>query len=142
MRHIYGDLKPPHAAAQGTYTVFDQTPFTAGLKDHGLGSEGLVYVPEACAKEGGCRVHIAFHGCAQSRVQVGDAFAKDTGFGRWADTNRLIVLFPQTSVGATNPQACWDWWGYTGRAYLTREAPQIVAVYRMLQRLSEGAPPS
>ncbi len=34
-----------------------------------------------------------------------------------------------------NPQACWDWWGYTSHDFLTKEAPQIKAVYRMLERL-------
>jgi len=48
----------------------------------------------------------------------------------------LIVLFPQVSSTPANPQACWDWWGYTGRQFLTRDAPQIVAVRRMLQRLA------
>ena len=33
---------------------------------------------------------------------------------RWADTNTLIVLFPQTATTPLNPQGCWDWWGYTG----------------------------
>ena len=142
LKHIYGDLKPRSAAPEGMFEAFDQRPFIEGLGNPGLADEGLVYVPKSCQAEAGCRVHIAFHGCAQSRSQVGDAFARDTGFARWADTNRLIVLFPQTDVGATNPQACWDWWGYTGRNYLTREAPQIVAVYRMLQHLGEGAPRS
>ena len=82
-------------------------------------------------------MHIAFHGCAQNRAAVGDAFVRDTGFARWADGNRLIVLFPQTASGATNPQGCWDWWGYTGRAYLTTEGPQIEAVHRMLMRLGQ-----
>ena len=54
-----------------------------------------------------------------------------------ADTNKFIVLYPQIATMPLNPQACWDWWGYTGHDYLTKEAPQIVAVYRMLTRLGE-----
>jgi poly(3-hydroxybutyrate) depolymerase len=84
-------------------------------------------------------VHIAFHGCAQNEDRVGDAFTAKTGFARWADTNRLIVLFPQTAATAMNPQACWDWWGYTGRDFLTRSAPQIQVVMAMLERLAEPA---
>jgi poly(3-hydroxybutyrate) depolymerase len=140
--HIYGTLKPRAATASGTYAVFDQRPFTDGLGDHGLSAEGMVYVPETCRKEPGCRVHIAFHGCAQNRGKVGDAFVKESGFDRWADTNRFVVLFPQTEAETLNPQACWDWWGYTGRDYLTSEAPQIEAVHRMLQRLGQAQPPS
>lgn len=48
----------------------------------------------------------------------------------------MIVLFPQTETSPLNPQACWDWGGYTGRDYLTRRAPQIIAVHRMLERLA------
>lgn len=138
LRHIHGPLKPRVAQPGGRFQAFDQRPFVHDLaSDHGLADEGVVYVPTMC-RAGGCRVHIAFHGCAQNRSAVGSAFVEDTGFARWADSNRLIVLFPQTVSAAVNPQGCWDWWGYTGRAYLTREAPQIKAVYRMLTRL--GAP--
>jgi hypothetical protein len=135
LAHIYGPLKPRSAAAQGTYIEFDQTPYLEDLPIHGLGERGVVYVPLDCAGTTTCRIHIAFHGCAQNRAATGEAFVRDTGFARWADTNRLIVLFPQVAATPMNPQACWDWWGYTGHDYLTRDAPQIVAVYRMLERL-------
>jgi hypothetical protein len=138
LAHIYGPLNPRSDAPSGTFVTFDQRPFTEGLDTHGLADEGTVYIPTACATSDRCRIHIAFHGCAQNKEAAGDAFVRDTGFARWADTNRLIVLFPQAETSAINPQACWDWWGYTGRAYLTREAPQIVAVHRMLERL--GSP--
>jgi hypothetical protein len=135
LQHIYGRLEPPAISETGTFQTFDQRPFTAGVEKHGLSDVGEVYIPKSCATTGGCRVHIAFHGCAQNRALVGDAFVQKTGFARWADTNDFIVLFPQTAAGPTNPQACWDWWGYTGSNYLTKNAAQIGAVYRMLQHL-------
>lgn len=138
LNHIHGPLHPRVAAPGGTFAEFDQRDFTHDLGlDHGLSDFGVVYIPPVCWS-GGCRVHIAFHGCAQNRAAVGDAFVRDTGFARWADSNGFIVLFPQTAAGATNPQACWDWWGYTGRDYLTREGAQIEAVHRMLQRLGQA----
>ncbi len=142
LKHIYKDLAVPAGPQAGRYIVFDQRPFTEGLGAHGLSREGLAYVPNRCGAESGCRVHIAFHGCAQNRGYVGDDFAKETGFARWADANRLIVLFPQTIASTNNPQGCWDWWGYTGRDYLTRDAPQIKAVHRMLRHLGDARPPS
>lgn len=136
LRHIHGPMQPRAATPGGSFREFDQRVFTGDLgADHGLSDFGVVYVPQSC-QGGGCRVHVAFHGCAQNRAAVGDAFVTDTGFARWADTNGFVVLFPQTTSTAFNPQGCWDWWGYTGRAYLTREAPQIEAVHRMLQRLA------
>ncbi len=98
--------------------------------------KGMLYVPDDCRRQMGCRVHIAFHGCGQNRASVGDTFITDAGYLAWADTNRLVVLFPQVAQNALNPQGCWDWWGYTGRDYLTRQAPQIVAVHRMLLHLA------
>lgn len=136
LKHIYGALNAPVERAGGTFVLFDQDDFTEGLANHGLSDDGIAYIPEACRANAGCRVHIAFHGCGQNRTFVGDAFARDSGYARWADTNNLIVLFPQTAATPLNPQGCWDWWGYTGPEYLTRDAPQITAVYRMLERLA------
>jgi poly(3-hydroxybutyrate) depolymerase len=136
LKQIYGNLQPRAAAATGDFVSFDQRPFTANdLSDSGLAETGVVYIPKACRETAGCRVHVAFHGCSQNRETVGDAFIKESGFARWADTNRLIVLFPQVAASPINPQGCWDWWGYTGPQYLTRDAPQIAAVNRMLDGL-------
>ena len=118
----------------------DQTAYMGDETSIGLAATGTVYVPNACETGAGCRIHIAFHGCAQNEAAVGEAFTKNTGFARWADTNRLIVLFPQTESSALNPQGCWDWWGYTGRNFLTKDAPQIRAVRRMLDTLAEKGP--
>jgi hypothetical protein len=40
-----------------------------------------------------------------------------------------------------NPQGCWDWWGYTGHDFLTRDALQIRAVRKMLDTLAEPPAP-
>lgn len=140
LSHIYGKLAPPKDAPTGTYSDFDQRPFTSDEPLNGLADSGVVYVPKQCAADTRCRVHIAFHGCTQNRAATGDAFIRETGFARWADSNDLVILFPQVAASPFNPQGCWDWWGYTGNNYLTREAPQIKAVDRMLERL--GSPRS
>jgi hypothetical protein len=141
LAHIYGTLQPRTAHPGGDFVVFDQREFVRNLAGHGLDTTGLLYVPRACRSGSGCRVHIVFHGCNQQREKVGDTFARDTGYANWADANRMLVLFPQVSVGAVNPQGCWDWWGYTGREYLTRKGPQIAAVRRMLDRLASDLRP-
>lgn len=134
---FYGELKPKAQKPAGDVITFDQGEFVEDLTSHGMADSGAVYISPECREAAGCRVHIAFHGCNQSSASVGDAFITQSGFLAWADTNRLIVLFPQVSSTPANPQACWDWWGYTGRQFLTRDAPQIVAVRRMLMRLVE-----
>lgn len=138
--HIYRNLMPKAASTPGDLITFDQHEFLAELSQHSMGTAGALYIPAQCRTSPGCRIHIAFHGCGQNRDSVGEAFIRDTGFLPWAEANRLIVLFPQVEATAANPQACWDWWGYTGRDFLTREGPQIVAVRRMLDRLAAPRP--
>lgn len=140
LTHLTGPLAAASSTPAGRFMTFDQRPFAGDRTESGMADLGVIYIPDQC-RGGGCRVHVAFHGCAQNRETVGDAFVEDTGFQRWADTNRLVILFPQTVVSASNPQGCWDWWGYTGSEFLTRDAPQIRAVHAMLQRLSQPAAP-
>lgn len=138
LRHVYGTLQPRVATPTGTFLEFDQRPFLEGLANHGMEKRGVAYIPPACA--GGtatCRVHIAFHGCAQNRAAAGDSFIRQSGYANWADANAFVILFPEAASSPVNPQGCWDWWGYTGNDYLTREAPQIESVYRMLQQLEK-----
>jgi poly(3-hydroxybutyrate) depolymerase len=141
LEHLLGPLKPPAAKEGGRLVEFDQKSFAAGNPySISLADSGYAYVPAACATER-CRVHVAFHGCRQSADHVGDRFAREAGYNRWADTNRLIVLYPQTIARyffVYNPRACWDWWGYTGAQYATKAAPQIRALMAMVERL--GAP--
>lgn len=138
LQWLLGVLAAPQYPIRGEFLEFDQDVFTKGLSNHGMGPTGVVFVPESCQRESGCRVHVAFHGCQQARASVGDAFVKDSGLVRWAAANRLIILFPEVSPGPLNPQGCWDWWGYTGKEYLTKKAAQIRAVRGMLDRLAEG----
>jgi poly(3-hydroxybutyrate) depolymerase len=92
-------------------------------------------------------VHVAIHGCRQSANAVGVAFVREAGYNRWAESNHLIVLYPQTiwryGFGGwpvsfvLNPNGCWDWWGYTGPVYHTRNDAQIRAIQAMVHRLGE-----
>lgn len=137
LAHIYGKLNPRAEKPSGDLVTFDQRPFTASAQGAGMAAEGAVYIPPACRAEKGCRVHVAFHGCGQNRAAVSDAFVSGTGFAAWADSNRLIVLFPQAATDPlVNPLGCWDWWGYTGFSYLTRDAPQIASVHAMVTKLA------
>ena len=88
LQWIYGELASPAAEPQGNYITFSQQAFDA--EKDGLGKEGVVYVPEACRQQSGCRLHIALHGCEQGLDQIGMRFVEESGFARWADTNRLV----------------------------------------------------
>lgn len=137
LAHIYGPLQPRSETPSGTFVTFDQRPFFQAITNHDMADEGVAYIPSSCAASATCRVHIAFHGCAQNVAASGDAFVRETGYANWADANALIVLFPQAAASPMNPQGCWDWWGFTGPDYLTKNAAQIRIVFRMLERLGE-----
>jgi poly(3-hydroxybutyrate) depolymerase len=126
---------PRAAKPSGRLIAFDQEEFGGAS----MAERGYVYVPASCAKER-CRVHVAFHGCRQGVEQIGERFVREAGYNRWADTNRLIVLYPQAAARYVfwtfNPRGCWDWWGYTNSRYATKEAPQIRAVMAMVERLA------
>jgi hypothetical protein len=136
LKHLLGNLAPPAAKPGGRLASFDQKPF--GAYSISMDDEAFVYIPKTCESQR-CRVHVAFHGCRQGRAAVQDQFAREAGYNRWADTNRIIVLYPQAIarwLWTYNPKGCWDWWGYTGNEYHTKEGAQIRAVKAMLDRLS------
>ncbi|MCC7464184.1 MAG: depolymerase [Gammaproteobacteria bacterium] len=136
LRQLFGALNAPAAVPAGALREFDQTEFGSGAAR--MADSGRVYVPHTCADGAPCAVLIAFHGCAQSELRIGDGFYAHAGFNRWADTNALIVLYPQVDATLLNPQGCWDWFGYTGPGYATRYGPQLAAVHAMAERLVGG----
>jgi len=115
------------ADAGGELRRFDQEALRAADADPLLAAVGFLYVPAACAAGEACGAVVVFHGCEQDAGRVGERFARDAGFNRWADVHRLVVLYPQvrSSYLPLNPKACWDWWGYTGPDYDTRRGLQL-----------------
>ena len=151
LQQIYGRLNPPSSQLSGTFIEYDQREFLNGdAYSHSMRDAGFVYVPESC-RSSRCRVHVAFHGCLQDYNTIGNQFYKKAGYNRWADSNNLIVLYPQTIARSgwnwktfwtfsyvLNPNACWDWWGYDGPNYHKKSGAQMSAIKKMLERL--GSP--
>jgi hypothetical protein len=143
LRHLYPeDFKPasddPHR--DGTLVAFDQSEFFDSTDEStSLHSVGYLYIPSSCAAEQ-CRLHVAFHGCNQNADSVHDDFIRDAGYNRWAASNNIVVLYPQTKASAANPNRCWDFWGYSGSSYYTRNGPQMRAVKAIVDRLIGQSP--
>ncbi|HWI34917.1 MAG TPA: depolymerase [Burkholderiales bacterium] len=139
LQSLLGKLNPRAEKETGRLVRFDQSPY--GNEDVSMDATGFVYIPQRCEKER-CRIHIVFHGCRQGASDVGDEFVRYAGYNAWADTNNLIVLYPQVikrfSPFTWNPRGCWDWWGYTGLDYHTQSGAQIRAVKGMIDRLAGG----
>ena len=154
LQTIYGRLEQP-VRPEGRIVAFDQTEFVprAATAANGMSDTGYLYVPKAC--EAGapqpCRLTVALHGCLQSAEVLGTEFYTKIGVNEWADANRIIVLYPQAhattvselssqnslSLLNTNPQGCWNWWGYSGDAqYLTKQGVQINAIWSIVRRVT------
>ncbi len=134
LQHLYGPLTSSKAGALESGLIeFDQTPFATG---HGMGASGWIYVPKTCAAGAQCRLHVALHGCKQNSTDVGQEFVRNAGYNRWADSNNMVILYPQTGKGAVN--SCWDWWGYDSANYAKKSGPQMVAIMAMVEHLSRG----
>jgi hypothetical protein len=143
LHHLYPeDFEPasddPHR--DGALTPFDQTAFFGQARESaGLHGVGYLYIPTQCTAAP-CRLHVAFHGCKQNVDSVYDDFIRDAGYNRWAARNHIVVLYPQTTASAVNPNGCWDFWGYTGPNYDNRNGPQMRVIKAMVDRLIGEAP--
>lgn len=113
--------------AKGELLRFDQDALRPGGADAYLADTGFLYRPPQCSEPGACGLLVAFHGCEQDIGSVGEVFARDNGLNRWADVTDIVVLYPQTrgTYMPLNPKACWDWWGYSGADYDTRDGVQL-----------------
>lgn len=102
-----------------------------------LAETGAVYVPTACQEGTECSLHISFHGCMQSRDDIGDDYIRKLGFNEWAEGNNVIVFYPQAikNYAMGNPNSCFDWWGYTGAEYHTKNSVQMGLIFKMIQDL-------
>lgn len=143
IEHIYPGANPPAASATGEMIAFDQTEFLPNAITS-MSSTGYLYVPQSCQSgTTECRIHVAIHGCEQGYESINDEYYNTTGYNEMADTNNLIVLYPQASKSSApfNPKGCWDFWGYSSYNQLapdfyTKDAPQIKAIYSMIERLA------
>lgn len=134
LQALHGDLQPRGNAVSDLVEVSQP-----GSSDATMLANALAYIPESCRAGERCGMHIAFHGCQQSTAFVGDAFAMGAGYNEWAETNNLIVLYPQvdsSKLAPMNPMGCWDWWGYEDENYATKSGPQIVVVKAMIDLLA------
>ena len=155
LQTVYGPLQPAAGQPAGRIIAFDQTEFAPAKKAaaNGLLDTGYLYVPKACEPGAAqrCRLHVVLHGCLQSAEVLGDEFYTKIGVNEWADTNRIVVLYPQahattvaelssqdaSSLFNTNPEGCWNWWGYAGdKHFLTKQGAQVGAIWSMVQRVT------
>lgn len=154
LQTIYGPLQDRATQLGGRFIAFDQREFVADGQTaaNGIWDTGYLYVPADCQAQGAnCRLHVVLHGCKQSAQALGDVFYRNVGVNEWADSNRIVVLYPQartvnvtdfptprpTDLFNINPEGCWNWWGYAyDKRYLFKDGVQISAIWGMVQRVA------
>jgi hypothetical protein len=149
LKWLYGDLNERKDSAEGSNSSAlsgSLIPFsqTDPLGAPGLADTGYMYVPKMCQQDQQyppharndhisspsspppppCKLHLALHGCTMNVQTIGNLFTAHAGYNAWADTNRMIVLYPQTTTDnktydtwsgrLANENACFDWIGQYG----------------------------
>lgn len=136
--------------------TFLQSPFDRPGQWAGQGRLGYIYIPRACVNNGSssssgssCRLHIALHGCGMSASNpaMGTQFVQHTGLNAWAETNQIVILYPQMggfidfNITAPSNQlqgGCFDGYGQSGSDYAHTSGPQMVAIRKMVEQLYGG----
>ncbi len=111
-----------------------------------MDATGFVYVPASCnATVTACHVHVHYHPCGGNWQETSLGYMLGSGKAAYAESNRLILLYPQASVAGPWGGDCWDWAGAaTGAEFDTKDSVQLSAVMAMLSDLEnlvrEGKP--
>lgn len=137
LQFIYGNLSSKVSFNNSNLFSFNQALY---VNNHnaGFSSRGWVYANDACRKKPIlCRLHVHFHGCGQNYDRLGKIYVSETGFGEWAESNNLVILFPQTVGGVPNNSGCWDFTGLYGADYVLKSGPQTSAIQRMAQSYTD-----
>ncbi|KAG9255099.1 fungal cellulose binding domain protein [Emericellopsis atlantica] len=143
---MYSGLNPRSLSDQGSFVSFDQSGKYGAA---GMASSGSLYVPKACQTGGTvCKLHVALHGCLQTTSAIGNKYTVNTGYNRWADTNNIIILYPQGTPDYTlrqawqgllpNPNGCWDWVGWYGNNADQKGGVQMAAIVAQVNRIVSG----
>jgi len=140
LTHLWGTLQKPVTVVNNSQIItIDQSqyiPHKADPKSVGLNKHAFAYIPKGCANnKAACRLHIDFHGCKQTTDDIQDTYYTKVGLNEWAESNNLIVLYPQAVSNHDNPNGCFDWWGYTDFNYANKLGIQIATVKSMADAL-------
>lgn len=137
LNFLYGSLNLTGIEVEANLQFISQAKYFVEKQENSMGNEAVIYVPTACQNGAECALHVSFHGCLQSRDDIGDAYFRKTGFNAWAEANNIIVLYPQAVKNYVqgNPNSCWDWWGYTGAQFNNKQSVQMSVVHKMIEEI-------
>jgi poly(3-hydroxybutyrate) depolymerase len=134
LSYFYGTLNAKATTATGSLIEFNQNTYAPGgnAAAYNLDPTGYVFVPNSCAGGAACNLIVVFTGCLGSTESIGTQLMTDGNVDNWADTNNMVVLYPQLG---TLYGSCWDFYGYTGSHFAFKSGPQIQTVWNMVEAL-------
>ncbi len=130
LEHLFGPLNKATRSVQKNFFQFEQ-PYAPSMND-----KGYAYVPAACQRGESCKLHVSFHGCRQTISLIGETYFKNAGLNEWAESNNIVIVYPQVEVEEWlgNPRGCWDWWGYSGLNFATKDGAQMSSVKQVIDQ--------
>ncbi|WP_371656499.1 MULTISPECIES: fibronectin type III domain-containing protein [unclassified Streptomyces] len=142
LTHLFGSVRPAVSGPlTGRLVQFDQNAYVPGgsASAISMGNEGFSYIPQSCEAGASCRLMVALHGCYQYYGLIGDKFMAQAYLNEYADTNNMVVLYPQATTASDNPRGCWNWWGYGGDThYAEKGGRQLTAITNMVHAIADA----
>lgn len=137
-------LSAPVTANQKAFYSVSQDSYTPGgvsAASISLGPTAYVYAPDACVGGANCTLVTVLHGCQQTVSDIGNDFIQHIGMNEVAEANNLVVLYPQaikSYYAPSNPEGCFDWWGYTDSNYSNKKGAQMSTIHAMTEAIVKG----
>ncbi len=142
LQWFYGPLNARNnGAPTGSLFLIDQRAFAPA--GSGMDEVAWLYVPAGCDRGEPCKLHVFLHGCNSSYAQIGvPGWAQYSGHQKWADTNNIVLLFPQILPDATSPDGCWANNPIWGIDFDQKAGTQMAALMGMIARITSGYSPT
>jgi hypothetical protein len=100
---LFESLAPAGVALSKNLFKFSQVPYWPDSFSS-LADVGYLYVPTDCQSASiVCHLHISLHGCEQTQDLIGNEYVTKIGMNEWAETNRVIVLYPYAARSDAAP---------------------------------------
>jgi len=140
LRHFFGELSEPAATDSSSLWWYDQHAYIPqGWNEtwvsHGLWKWGFAYVPKSClGMLSSCRIHVHYHGCIGKKWFRRHLWSRLLGVDNFAETNRLIVLYPQAAGDKQTGVGCWNWLSTKSDPHFdTQKSVQLRTVMAIVQ---------
>ena len=86
-----------------------------------------------------CRYHVHYHPCGGNWRFLSTSYMLESGLAAYAESNNIVVIFPQASTAGPQGSGCWDWSGAADPMFDTRKGVQIGLALSMIGLVEKQA---